>query len=222
MSKLIVKGPKQEYIKQLNRLTPSFNLFYERLGEYGPLLLWPEFKYKRDINLPDRQEAFNWFRAFLEEWASDAGPWSSGDNRTPISIAFESFEERPTSRNQALPLPKGFDFKFAFSNSLTPPSHESSTSLTTNSKRRALPLADESRRKRRGLGSSVLGSSRGLNEVGTPVLYSSTHSNFPRIPTKRVLTARDQMRIEVRRDQARLLGQLSVVGLGLVPRALRE
>ena len=178
MSKLIVKGPKQEYIKDLNRLTPSFNLFYERLGEYGPLLLWPEFKYKRDINLPDRQEAFNWFRAFLEEWASDAGPWSSGDNRTPISIAFESFEERPTSRNQALPLPKGFDLKFAFSNSLTPPSHESSTSLTTNSKRRALPLVDESRRKRRGLGSSVLGSSRGLKEVSTSVLNSCTTLTF--------------------------------------------
>jgi hypothetical protein len=178
MSKLIVKGPKQEYINQLRKLTPSFNLYYERLGENGPLLLWPEFEYMRDINIPDRQEAFNCFRAFLEEWASDAGPWSSGDNRTPISIAFEDFEERPTSRNQALSLPKAFDFKFAFSNSLTPPTRESSTSLTTNSKRRASPLADESRRKRRGLGSSVLGSSRGLNEVGTPVLNSCTTLTF--------------------------------------------
>ncbi|PMD24328.1 hypothetical protein NA56DRAFT_656748 [Hyaloscypha hepaticicola] len=141
MSKLIVKGPKQEYIKQLNRLTPSFELYYERLGENGPLLLWPEFKYKRDIKIRDR-----------------------GDSRTPIPKAFEKILERPISPNQALPLPVGFDFNLAFSESLTAPAHESSTSLTSSLKRRASTPSDESRGKRRGLGSSVLESSQGLKE----------------------------------------------------------
>lgn len=178
MSKLIVKGPKQEYIKQLNRLTPSFELYYERLGENGPLLLWLEFKYKRDIKIRDRQETFNCFRAFLEEWAGDAGPWSRADSRAPIPKAFEKFLERPTSPNQALALPEGFDFNLAFSGLLTALAYESSTSLTSSLKRRASSSSDESRRKRRGLGSSVLGSSQGLKEVGTPALNSSNILTF--------------------------------------------
>ncbi|KAE9378953.1 hypothetical protein N431DRAFT_450873 [Stipitochalara longipes BDJ] len=109
-------GPGNEYLSALNRLTPIFVLFYERLGPEGPLLLWPEFKNRDDIKNATRQHVFNCFRGFLQEWASEHGAWTiSGGRRAPVSEAFQQFKQRPTSPNQALPLPAGFSFDLASS-----------------------------------------------------------------------------------------------------------
>jgi len=148
---LIVKGPGWEYKSELSRLTPSFLLHYERLGPEGPLLLWPEFKFTSDIKDENRREAFHCFRAFLQEWASEYGAWTlTGGRRAPISSAFIEFKGRPSSPNQALPVPAGFDYNLAFpqTRSVVTPRQQ----LPAPSKRRMTDSPDESRRKRHAIG----------------------------------------------------------------------
>jgi hypothetical protein len=188
MSKLIAKGPHQVYLNELHRLTPTFVLRYERLGQGqdGSILLWPEFKRKEDITNINHQALFNCLRAFLSEWTSNWGEWSNGNWRVPISEAFTQFQERPQLILQTLPLPVEFSFDLAFPHrqpritsglrapsisTLTPlPIHGTSSSLPPRAKRPSSPSPDEGRIKRRKGGLSDIKSSEGAHEVRTNVL----------------------------------------------------